>query len=111
MSHDRNAGGLEQTVQRFDRLFFCRSFHSKLSLPWRPLPKGRTAGLHPSSYPKPDLKTHGLSDTPGKTTFEKPALPNPIGRGVSRFEPTPLSAAKCGEKQKSGLHPSVQAIN
>jgi hypothetical protein len=31
MSHDRNAGGLEQTVQRFDRLFFCRSFHSKLS--------------------------------------------------------------------------------
>jgi hypothetical protein len=33
MSHDRNAGGLEQTVQRFDRLFFCRSFHSKLFLP------------------------------------------------------------------------------
>lgn len=31
VSDDRDAGGLEQTIQRFDRLFFCRSFHSKLS--------------------------------------------------------------------------------
>jgi hypothetical protein len=30
MSNDRNARGLEDPVQRFDRLFFCRSFHSKL---------------------------------------------------------------------------------
>jgi hypothetical protein len=31
MSHDRNAGGLEKTVQRLNRVLFCRSFHSKLS--------------------------------------------------------------------------------
>src|SRR5215472_17233797 len=31
MSDDRNARGLEDRVELFDRLFFCRSFHSKLS--------------------------------------------------------------------------------
>ena len=30
MSNDRNAGGLESPLKRFDRHFFCRSFHSKL---------------------------------------------------------------------------------
>src|ERR1700724_2360927 len=31
MSNDRDARGLEDRVELFDRLFFCRSFHSKLS--------------------------------------------------------------------------------
>jgi hypothetical protein len=31
MSNDRDARGLEDLVELFDRLFFCRSFHSKLS--------------------------------------------------------------------------------
>ncbi|WP_375790133.1 hypothetical protein ACE10Z_20245 [Bradyrhizobium sp. Pha-3] len=30
MSDDRNARGLEGLVELSDRLFFCRSFHSKL---------------------------------------------------------------------------------
>jgi hypothetical protein len=30
MGHDRNTGGLEQTIQLLDRVLFCRSFHSKL---------------------------------------------------------------------------------
>jgi hypothetical protein len=31
MSDDRNSRGLKGRVELFDRLFFCRSFHSKLS--------------------------------------------------------------------------------
>ena len=31
MSYDRNAGGLEQTIQLLDGALFCRSFHSELS--------------------------------------------------------------------------------
>jgi hypothetical protein len=30
VSNDRDARGLEDLVELFDRLFFCRSFHSKL---------------------------------------------------------------------------------
>src|ERR1700704_992788 len=43
--------------------------------------KGRTAGLHPSSCPKPDLETFQSQDTSGTTTFEKPALPSPKAAG------------------------------
>jgi hypothetical protein len=31
MGNDRDARGLEDLVELFDRLFLCRSFHSKLS--------------------------------------------------------------------------------
>jgi hypothetical protein len=31
MGDDCDAGGLEKTIQRFNRVLFCRSFHSKLS--------------------------------------------------------------------------------
>jgi len=31
LSNDRDARGLEDRMELFDRLFFCRSFHSKLS--------------------------------------------------------------------------------
>jgi hypothetical protein len=51
MSHDRNAGGLEQTVQRLNRVLFCRSFHSKLSPVGGLCLMAGTAGLHPSSRP------------------------------------------------------------
>jgi hypothetical protein len=55
MSHDRNAGGLEKTVQRLNRVLFCRSFHSKLS------PVGSSAKwnrrVKPIVLPKPDLET------------------------------------------------------
>ena len=81
MSHDRNAGGLEKTVQRLNRVLFCRFFHSKLSPVGGLCPKGRTAGLHPSSRPKPDLETFQSQDTSGTTTFEKPALPSPKAAG------------------------------
>jgi hypothetical protein len=57
MSNDRDARGLEDLVQRLDRLFFCRSFHSKL-FPFGDLClKAAAAGLYPSSRPKPDPKT------------------------------------------------------
>src|SRR5215475_3169331 len=56
VSNDRDARGLEDLVELFDRLFFCRSFHSKLS-PVGGLRESGTAGLHPSSRPKPDLWT------------------------------------------------------
>ena len=59
MSNDRNRRGLEDLVKLFDRLFFCRSFHSKL-FPVGGLREGRTAGLHPSSYPKPDPRGRSL---------------------------------------------------
>jgi len=45
------------------------------------MPKGRTAGLHPSSCLKPDLETFQSQDTSGTTTFEKPALPSPKAAG------------------------------
>src|ERR1700724_701377 len=71
---------------------------------------GRTAGLHPSSRLKPDLETFQSPDTSGRTTFEKPALPNLMARGV---EVRTISAARRGlrRKAKSGLHPSMQAVN
>ena len=52
MSDDRNARGLEDLVQRLDRLFFCRSFHSKL-FPFGGLClKAGTTGLHPIIPPE-----------------------------------------------------------
>src|SRR5690606_7718840 len=64
VSNDRDAGGLEDLVQRFDRLFFCRSFHSKLS------PVG---GLGPGSASEagPPGCTHRLPDITSRPTISK----------------------------------------
>src|ERR1700704_6493604 len=59
--------------------------------------KGRTAGLHPSSRPKPDLETFQSQDTSGTTTFEKPALPSPKAagcRGSNQIRRSSLSATQ-----------------
>jgi hypothetical protein len=107
MSDDRNARGLEDLVQRLDRLFFCRSFHSKL-FPFGDLClKAEAAGLYPSSRPKPDPKTLVPQDTCLKTPAGRDdnsvaCPPEPDGlaagwHGVSRFEPNsqpPLTAMK-----------------
>jgi hypothetical protein len=109
MSHDRDAGGLEQTVQRLDRLFFCRFFHSKLSpVGGLCLKQGRR--VTPIVLPKPDLKTHGpwtrrarrhLKSLPSRTK-----QPKPCSHGVSRFEPYPLSVAirDAGEIRSSPVY-------
>jgi hypothetical protein len=74
VSNDRNRRGLEDLVELSDRLFFCRSFHSKL-FPVGGLRSRGTAGLHRSSHPNLTPRDRSPRDTPGKTTFLKPALP------------------------------------
>src|SRR6201995_226862 len=72
MSYDRDAGGLEQTIQLLDSALFCRSFHSKLSPVGGLSARGRTAGLHPSSRRHTDLKDIALfKDASGRTTLKR----------------------------------------
>src|SRR6266436_3368861 len=83
VSDDRNSRGLEDRVELFDRLFFCRSFHSKLfpvgGLPLEARPLGKTAGLHPSSRPKPDLETKRLKTRRARRQFS--SLPSQTETG------------------------------
>ncbi len=60
MSHDRDAGGLEQTVQLLNRVFFCRFFHSKLSPVGGLCLTRQDRRVAPIVPPEPDLKTSVL---------------------------------------------------
>src|SRR5215470_11993895 len=58
VGNDGNVRGLEDLVERYDRVLFCRSFHSKLSPVGGRCPSwSRTTGLHPPSRPSPDSGT------------------------------------------------------
>ena len=81
MGDDRNAGGLEKTVQRLNRVLFCRSFHSKLSPVGGICPRQDrrvTPIVPPKTWPR-DITSQGTS---GQNDIEKPALPNLMARGV-----------------------------
>ena len=113
MSYDRNANGLESPLQRFDRLFFCRSFHSKL-FPVGGLCLEQDRRVAPIVLPGSSRDTSSL-DTSGTTTLRKPALSNRQTwkvhpNEVSRFEPNPLPPPQRQRVTKSGFHPSVQEI-
>ena len=81
MGDDCDARGLEDLVQRLNRVLFCRSFHSKLSpvggLRLRARPPGCTHRLAQNLTSRHQSLGHA-----GQTTFEKPALPNQMARGV-----------------------------
>ena len=108
MSYDRNAGGFENPLQRFDRLFFCRSFHSKL-FPVGGLCLEQDRRVAPIVLPGSSRDTSSL-DTSGMTTFRKPALspqfPGTRCRGSNQIRWRRRMAAVT----KSGFHPSVQEI-
>src|SRR5882724_1109543 len=101
VSDDRNSRGLEDRVELFDRLFFCRSFHSKLfpvgGLPLEARPRGKTAGLHPSSRPKPDLETKRLKTRRARRQFSSLPSQTETGwgcRGSNRTGSAPPMAAR-----------------
>src|SRR5262245_29745105 len=98
VGHDGNVRGLEDLVERYDRVLFCRSFHSKLSPVGGRCPSwSRTTGLHPPSRPSPDSGTRSPGRHEGQDDILKPALPKPCGaNGVSRFEPNSIHAARKG---------------
>ncbi|HEY0219390.1 MAG TPA: hypothetical protein VGC26_06455, partial [Afipia sp.] len=96
---------------RFDRVFFCRSFHSKL------FPVG---GLCLSAGPpgctdRPALAGLEILDLSARRARRHyGSLPSRLARlrepnEASRFEPNAPSAAKATDC-KSGFHPSVQEI-
>ncbi len=99
MSNDRDARGLEQTVQLLDRALFCRSFHSKLSPVGGLRREARTAGLHPSSRPLTGpQKTQSLSTTVGQNEIETPALPS-LDRRARDVEVRTKSPGVAGDPQ------------
>jgi hypothetical protein len=70
MGDDRNAGGLEQTIQLLDRVLFCRSFHSKLSPVGGLKAQGPDRRVAPTVLPETlILDTQGTSDGSGRTTI------------------------------------------
>ena len=112
MSDDRNAGGLEDRVQRFDRLFFCRSFHSKLFPVWRSLPRQRPPGCT-DRLARPRLETRDLWTRRARRHFGSlPSRPVRLAarrarfRGSNQIRSHRLPAAGT----RSGFHPSVQEI-
>jgi hypothetical protein len=103
MSNDRNAGGLEDPVQRVDRLLFCRSFHSKLS-PVGGLvrTKAQSQDRRVATIVNRDLTRDTSSlDTPGHDDISE-ACPLTLARlaahpnEVSRFEPKPAGPPDAG---------------
>jgi hypothetical protein len=90
VSNDRDARGLEDRVELFDRVFFCRSFHSKLS-PVGGLCARQDRRVAPIVPPKSHPLDRSPKDTPGKTTILKPALPHPCQmRGIEVRTKQPL---------------------
>src|SRR5215469_6083367 len=102
MSDDRDARGLEDRVELFDRLFLCRSFHSKLSPVGGLRTASGTAGLHPSSRPNFTVLAPQRSQRHGQDDDLEACPPEkPCGHcGVSRFEPNRPSAAARAAQSK-----------
>src|SRR5260370_29637501 len=94
MSHDRDAGGLEQTVQLLDRVFLCRFFHSKTSPVGGLCLKAGPPGC--THRPAQNLTSrHSSQDTPGTTTLK--SLPARV-RGPRGVEVRTISATRRGTR-------------
>ena len=112
MSHDRNAGGLEQTVQRLNRFFFCRSFHSKLSPVGGLSPLSGTAGLHPSSRLNLTSKTLPSLRTRRAERHLKACPPGPLVaagcRGSNHIRSGPVTSTAPSEIRSSPVYAGHQ---
>jgi hypothetical protein len=72
--------------------------------------QGQDRRVTPIVLPEPDLETSSVSGHFGQNDIEKPALPNLMARGVEVRTISAWPSRETQRKAKSGLHPSMQAI-
>jgi len=101
MRHDRDVVSVTRPSSAHSTVCVCRVPQQVLS-GWRPCQR-QDAGVTHAVPPKPTSRRLRYQETRGRTTIEKPALPEPRGHGVSRFE-TQIAGRRAKRTKRIRLH-------